>query len=89
MNFTQALELKKGDRVELTAAVGDYPLVPKQAGSKGTVVFNELGESSGILAVKLDEHHEDLTDWDNELHFFGPNFGDHVTWESECELRKI
>lgn len=89
MTFTEALALKKGDRVALTADVGDYPITPKKSGSTGTVAFNELGESSGILAVKLDEVHEDLSDWDNEIHFFGPNFGDHVTWESACEVRKI
>lgn len=58
-----------GDRVRLITDVAPYPLGLFPAGTTGTVeeIDPTAGEGNPIAYVRLDQHFEDLDDWENVL----------------------
>lgn len=57
--------LKPGDRIRITEAYGNYPIIPAPVGTMGTVAENSLNELQAILLVKLDRQDDDpVTGWD-------------------------
>jgi hypothetical protein len=69
-----------GKRVRLLNDVERFPHGIVEAGAEGTIVSFDR-----IVAVKLDEHHEWLDEWDNELHWYPENAGD-VSYAEDLEV---
>lgn len=71
--------LRPGQRVRFTADVERYPHAYIPAGSLGYVVSYNPDDPSIGCAVHLDEHHDGLDEWDNEIHWHAEDLrhGDH------------
>jgi hypothetical protein len=57
-----------GTRVRLTQDVDNYPTCLIHAGETGTLTSID-GE--GAYWVRLDQHHPELSEWDNEVQTWG------------------
>jgi hypothetical protein len=53
-----------GTKVKLIQIVDNYPTCLIEAGETGTLVRID---NEGSYWVKLDQHHAELSEWDNEL----------------------
>jgi hypothetical protein len=62
-----------GDRVRFTEAWDIYPHVDVREGEWGTITHFDMfaqHEDDEFLKVKMDEYHDALDDWDNEVIFY-------------------
>jgi hypothetical protein len=58
------MNIKIGTKVRLTQSVDNYPTCLIKAGETGTLVRID---SENAYWVKLDAHHPELDEWNNEL----------------------
>jgi hypothetical protein len=63
---------KVGERVRLAIDIAPYPLGAFPRGATGTIVevTPDAREGDPVALVRLDEHFEDLDDWENCLQVF-------------------
>ena len=87
MTFEEAKTLKPGERVRFAESYDNYPHVFVVAGETGTVATNDLNEK-GDLWIKLDNVHDGLAAWENEVQVWGPHTGDRAWTDSACVVRE-
>jgi hypothetical protein len=69
-----------GQRVKTRAALDIFPNISLQAGETGVVLWVHANPAACavyevVACVKLDTHHPELAEWDNELQIFGTEEG--------------
>lgn len=62
--------MKIGTRVKLIQEVDNYPTCLIKAGETGTLVGIDETEHESFYWVRLDQYHEELDEWDNQLQIY-------------------